>query len=423
MSYLKSDKTTTLNGLKVNEYLLTRHNPNGIDMPSYSLPSKPLGITVHNTDWIDVSSSTTPAEQYTRATVNGNMKDVRVHYYVDNVCAWQTLPLSLSGWHAADGNGDGNRKTISIECIMSYAYNDRDKKSEDNCAKLVAYLLNKYGLNVENNLFTHSHWLNYRDGKRGTNDYLNTAYNVYKNCPAYILPHWSNFKTKVQTYLNKLQNKTPNDKPTNKPIGDKVLYRVRKTWTAPSSQIGAFSVLDNAIAACKDGYSVFDENGKVVYTSSKNSPSSSGSNVEADVFYRVYSSNKWWEEVKDYNEENSDGYAGIEGSGIKGLAIKSSKGTLKYRVHIKGGGWLSWITDYDINNWRTGCAGNKVKEIDAIQITLENIDGYKVKYRVSTTRSNGYLDWITDYNIKDSMGYAGIYGQAIDKVQIDIVKE
>ena len=113
MAYLKPDKTSKWNGLTVNEYLLTEHNPNKIDMPWAAMPEKPIGITVHNTDWINVSSSTTPAEQYTRATYNGNMGSVRVHFYVDNKCAWQNLPLNLSSWHAADGDGDGNRKTKS----------------------------------------------------------------------------------------------------------------------------------------------------------------------------------------------------------------------------------------------------------------------------------------------------------------------
>ena len=97
MTILRPDATTTLNGVKINEYLLTKHNPNRIDMPSVSMEGKVIGVTVHNTDWISVASGTTPAEQYTRATVNGNMKDVRVHYYVDNTCAWQNLPHSLSG--------------------------------------------------------------------------------------------------------------------------------------------------------------------------------------------------------------------------------------------------------------------------------------------------------------------------------------
>ena len=261
MAILRPDTSTTLNGVKINEYLLTKHNPNRIDMPSVSMEGKVIGVTVHNTDWISVASGTTPAEQYTRATVNGNMKDVRVHYYVDNTCAWQNLPHSLRGWHAADGSGNGNRRTIAIECIMSSAYNVTDKKSEDNCARLAAALLKKYNLDI-NHLFTHTHWLNVRDGKSGTVDYLNTARNPYKMCPLYILPHWSAFKSKVQSYMKSGTSVSKN--PTTK-----LLYRVRKSWSDAKSQIGAFSSLDNAKKACKPGYYVFDANGNVVYPTKK----------------------------------------------------------------------------------------------------------------------------------------------------------
>lgn len=255
MAILRPDVTTTFGGVTINKYLLTNHNSNHIDMPSTSMEGKIIGVTVHNTDWISVASGTTPAEQYTRATVNGNMNDVRVHYYVDNVCAWQNLPLTLNGWHAADGSGNGNRRTIAIECIMSSAYNDKDKKSEDNCARLAAALLKKYNLDI-NHLYTHTHWLNVRDGKSGTVDYLNMAKNSYKNCPAYILPHWATFKAKVQTYMS-----------TNTSVpATTQLYRVRKTWADAKSQIGAYSSLENAKKACKAGYSVFDNSGKAVYS-------------------------------------------------------------------------------------------------------------------------------------------------------------
>lgn len=269
MAILTPDKTTTLGGVNVKEYLLTGHNPNHIDMPSVSMAGKIIGVTVHNTDWITVAKGTTPAEQYTRATVNGNMKDVRVHYYVDNVCAWQNLPLSLSGWHAADGSGNGNRRTIAIECIMSSAYNDRDKKSEDNCARLAAALLKKYGLDI-NHLYTHTHWLNVRDGKRGTVDQLNTMHNNYKMCPAYILPHWAAFKAKVQAYLNG----TSAAKPSNAQ-----LYRVRKSANDMKSQLGAYASLENAKKACKAGYSVFDSSGKAVYTNSRSGKFTKGQAV------------------------------------------------------------------------------------------------------------------------------------------------
>lgn len=43
------------------------------------------------------------------------------------------------------------------------------------------------------------------------------------------------------------------------------IYRVRKTWADASSQIGAYSSLANAKAACKEGYFVFDANGNIVY--------------------------------------------------------------------------------------------------------------------------------------------------------------
>ena len=261
MAILKPDKTTNFGVVNVNEYLLTAHNPNRIAMPSVSMDGKIIGVTIHNTDWISVASGTTPAEQYTRATVNGNMNDVRVHYYVDNTCAWQNLPLNLSGWHAADGSGNGNRRTIAIECIMSSSYNDRDKKSEDNAAKLAAALLKKYNLSIDN-LYTHTHWLNVRDGKSGSVDYLNTAKNLYKMCPLYILPHWSAFKAKVQSYMNSGTSAATTPTTTQ-------LYRVRKSWNDAKSQIGAFSSLENAKKACKSGYYVFDANGNVVYPAKK----------------------------------------------------------------------------------------------------------------------------------------------------------
>ena len=181
MAILKPDKVTTLGGVTINEFLLTKHNPNKIAMPTESMSGEAIGVTIHNTDWIKVASSTTPAEQYTRATYNGNMGSVRVHYYVDNVCAWQNLPLDLSGWHAADGDGDGNRKTIAIECIMSKAYNDKDKKSEDNAAKLAAALLKKNGWGIDK-LYTHTYWLHIRDGAKGGVDELNVKKHSYKTC-------------------------------------------------------------------------------------------------------------------------------------------------------------------------------------------------------------------------------------------------
>lgn len=44
------------------------------------------------------------------------------------------------------------------------------------------------------------------------------------------------------------------------------LYRVRKSWQDSKSQIGAYKILENAVRACKDGFTVYDEDGNAVYS-------------------------------------------------------------------------------------------------------------------------------------------------------------
>ena len=46
----------------------------------------------------------------------------------------------------------------------------------------------------------------------------------------------------------------------------KKYYRVRKSWEDSGSQIGAYALLENAKAACKEGYAVYDWNGNEVYS-------------------------------------------------------------------------------------------------------------------------------------------------------------
>lgn len=140
------------------------------------------------------------------------------------------------------------------------------------------------------------------------------------------------------------------------------------------------------------------------------------------VYYRAYAG-KWYGEIKDYNNTNSDGYAGVQGKGMSGLVAKSTVGTLKYRVHTKGGKWLGWISAYDINNSATGFAGIKGKEIDAVQMTLEGTNEYAVKYRVSPKNSKNWYGWCTNLENNAKDGYAGVFGQSIDCIQVQIVKK
>lgn len=130
--------------------------------------------------------------------------------------------------------------------------------------------------------------------------------------------------------------------------------------------------------------------------------------TKANVYYRVRANGIIYAEVINLSD-----YAGVENKAVTDIAIRADKGSVQYRVHILGGGWLPWVTGYNWNDHNNGYAGDR-KKIDGLQVIAKGCGG-KAKYRVSTTGSTGYLPWVYD-----DQDYAGIYGKPIDKVQIVI---
>ena len=78
-------------------------------------------------------------------------------------------------------------------------------------------------------------------------------------------------------YVNKVwnvitkYNLTKYDKKADEPKKEEVkkYYRVRKSWDDAKSQLGAYENLDYAKKDCPEGYSVYDWNGKTVYSNKK----------------------------------------------------------------------------------------------------------------------------------------------------------
>lgn len=130
-----------------------------------------------------------------RATYNGNMGGVTVHYYIDETDCWQLLNEDEVGYHAADSysvkgkviDGPGNGTSVAIEIIMDGSGFKADVEAEDRGALLAAILLYRHGLTIDR-LTTHNHWYS------------------KKYCPTYILPHWNEFKDKVASYLESIKN-------------------------------------------------------------------------------------------------------------------------------------------------------------------------------------------------------------------------
>lgn len=126
----------------------------------------------------------------------------------------------------------------------------------------------------------------------------------------------------------------------------------------------------------------------------------------------------WLPEVQGASD-----YAGYGDDPIIGLAIKVSEGKLSYRVHEKGRGWLPRVTGYNIKDAVNGFAGDD-HEIDAVEIVYTAPSGkkFKVKYRVAPV-GGGYFSYqIGNEKTNGQDGYAGLFGRAVAKIQIMMVK-
>lgn len=149
------------------------------------------------------------------------------------------------------------------------------------------------------------------------------------------------------------------------------------------------------------------------------------STTKIDVIHQVFASGiGWLSEVTNYNTNNANGYSGAIGHPMLGFRAKTkgdaaTVGYLKYRAHKKGYYWFGWRTDYNKDNSGDTFAGTCKSEIDGLQFCIDGVKGRHVKYRVHT-KEDGWLAWVTDYG-EGSNGYAGVYGHAIDAVQIEII--
>ena len=75
----------------------------------------------------------------------------------------------------------------------------------------------------------------------------------------------------------------------------------------------------------------------------------------------------------------------------------------------------------DLDAKQNSFAGIYGKNIDGVQMYLEDLPEYAVEYRVAPIGKD-YLPWVRNCKENDPNGYAGIYGSVIDRVQIRIIE-
>ena len=184
----------------------------------------------------------------------GGNRNASAHYFVGyDGAIWQSVEDKNIAWHCGaksykhaecrNANSIGIEMCVRKKSTASMGATDKDWYFEDAtveaAAELTRYLMDKYNVPA-------SHVIRHYDvtGKICPNPY---AYNTTAHT-------WEEFKQLISGAASAGSSQT-----------DK-LYRVRKSWEDAKSQIGAYSSLDNAKKACTDGYTVYDWDGRAVYS-------------------------------------------------------------------------------------------------------------------------------------------------------------
>jgi GH25 family lysozyme M1 (1,4-beta-N-acetylmuramidase) len=148
--------------------------------------------------------------------------------------------------------------------------------------------------------------------------------------------------------------------------------------------------------------------------------------TKVHVYYRMHIQNgSWLDEVTDFGS-GDNGFSGYPCHSHDLLSIRVSSGSLQYRVHAIGIGWMDWVYQGNINDTVNGCAGELGATIDAVQMIYITPSGQPYQqawYRSQTTQRSYWLDTVCDDGTSIngySDTYAGVFGEPMDRLQISI---
>ena len=167
-------------------------------------------IVVHNT------ANDATAENEVAYMIR-NKNQVSFHYAVDDQEVVQGVPINRNTWHAGDGNGEGNRKGISIEICYSKSGGTRFDQAEKNAAHFIATLLRERGWSIEK--------------VKKHQDFSN------KYCPHRTLDKgWNGFIQMIKSYLNDI----PVISSSGFKVGEKVRVKESATQYATGQALAWF---------------------------------------------------------------------------------------------------------------------------------------------------------------------------------------
>lgn len=214
--------------LNINTQYISNNNSYSGQTPKY--------IVIHNTGNYSAGAD---AKAHAKAQHDGNFDGMSAHIYVDDSSVYQALPYNRGAWHVGVNYGGrlfgtvNNHNSVGIEMCVQKGYNY--EKAFQNTVDVCKQIMKQLNIPA---------------------DRVVQHYDVCaKNCPSDIRAKsdWTRFKQLIGDF------------------GEVVVdqyYRIRKSWTDSASQIGAYKSLENAKKGWKEGYIIYDWNGKAVYPES-----------------------------------------------------------------------------------------------------------------------------------------------------------
>ncbi len=327
--------------MKLVESILTKN-------PCYTAGKK---ITVKGLMLHSVGCPQPSASVFIRNWNSADYDRACVHGFIDgnDGTVYQTLPWNHRGWH---GGGSSNNTHIGVEmcepaCIKytggaTFTCSDITtakavaKRTYEAAVELFAFLCKEYNLSPLDDGVIVSHAEGYKRGiasNHGDPEHLwkqlNTGYTM------------DGFRKAVKAAMGTepAQPESGTTYPEKLTTG---YYRVRKTWVDKKSQLGAYRVLANAKAKADEnsGYSVFDNDGNVVYAPSATKAENTTGTTPFEAYrVRIGIANLNIRKGPGTNYSKTGQFTGV---GVFTIVAESDgTGATKWGKLKSGAGWIS----------------------------------------------------------------------------------
>lgn len=227
---------------------------------------KPVGVVLHS---IGVPQ---PRARVLRDAWQRDASPYVTHYVLDDTEILHCMPDNYKCWHVGS---PGNDKWIGIEMCepsqitylsgATFRINDIEAAQEYTAAcyrravYLIAQLCTKYGWNPYTAVLTHNEVTR---RKLSNTDHVDPEHLWNGLGMGYDL---AKLRHDVAAQMLVAPPAEEPEKPVELPQEVGQMYRIRKSWSDAASQIGAYSIYENALAAWKSGYAIYDKDGKQVY--------------------------------------------------------------------------------------------------------------------------------------------------------------